>query len=265
MPIPVAATAANPIAKPLSMDVYTNIRLALLRHSADDSSPIYDCPELLKFLHGEEDQTDSDSEGSSSSPSAIDLLKYPELVALKNPEGLSAAHWVAQSDQPDLIGALFEPGTEHHKTTDARGWTPLMYAAMYGCEQAVRALTKLDPEHITLKNADGLSALDIAIQRLHVECVTIIANGLTQEGCKILFFHSTETRDQLSLLGDTPTNNQILRALHTAVSMKIGHHSGLFRRPVKPCMQKDCRDNDNVEAIQAQRALPPRPAKKLRF
>ncbi len=100
-----------------------------------------------------------------------------------NKPGWTPLHYAATSGHLDVMHMLLD----NHAYIDAaspNGSTPLMMASMYGTTDAVKLLLEAGADP-TLKNAQGLSAIDFAWRVQKEDAVALIAaavRGRTQKG-----------------------------------------------------------------------------------
>lgn len=93
-----------------------------------------------------------------------------------NKAGWTALHYAATNGTPELIQLLLD----HYAYVDAEspnGTTPLMMAAMYASEDAVKVLLDSGAD-VSLRNTRGLSAVDFANRAQKPKSVALIAAAI---------------------------------------------------------------------------------------
>ena len=75
----------------------------------------------------------------------------------------------------DIVIPLLLEADAQIDAQDNGGYTPLIYASMYGKEAAVRELLKGNP-NLDLKDSDGKTALDFAREEKHQSIVNLLVD-----------------------------------------------------------------------------------------
>jgi ankyrin repeat protein len=93
-----------------------------------------------------------------------------------NKSGWTPLHYAASGGHVPVIAHLLEHGA-YIDAESPNGTTPLMMAAMYGSPESVKSLIQAGADP-TLKNQQGLSALDFAVRARRTNSIELMQAGL---------------------------------------------------------------------------------------
>ncbi|SRR5450830_289160 len=95
-----------------------------------------------------------------------------------NRPGWTALHYAAINGNPDIIKVLLDASAYIDAESPEDKMTPVMLAAVRGRTAAVQILMQ-EGADISLKNADGMTALDLARHFQQAEVVDVLTNKIT--------------------------------------------------------------------------------------
>jgi ankyrin repeat protein len=136
----------------------TALAVPVLLRAAPDGSAVADAA-----MHG-------DREGVRA------LLKQAADVNGAQGDGMTALHWAALKNDPDLAQLLLFAGANVKATTRIGAYTPIILAAREGNATAMEVLVKAGAD-INSKTANGTTALMLAAQSGSVEAVRILLDA----------------------------------------------------------------------------------------
>jgi ankyrin repeat protein len=156
---------------------------------------------LSTFVHAAADSTPiADAAQAGDRDAVRTLLKQAADVNAAQGDGMTALHWAAAKNNPELVEVLLHAGANVKAATRIGGYTPLILAARNGSSAVVEPLIKGGADPNT-RTANGTTPLMLAAAAGDVAAVeTLLAHGAdvnaveSQRGLSALMFAAAANR-----------------------------------------------------------------------
>lgn len=100
-------------------------------------------------------------------------------------DGCTALHYATKMGHKDIVDELLKAGSDINATTKANNWTSLYYAAHKGYKDIIQILLQKNSNH-NIENISICTALNLAIQYNHGDCITLLKSILEERGGLLL-------------------------------------------------------------------------------
>jgi ankyrin repeat protein len=128
---------------------------------------------LTAVIYAASDRSVADEAERGNTEAVIAALKHQADVNTPQGDGMTALHWAASKNNPELVDVLLHAGANVKATTRIGGYTPLILAARNGSAKAIEPLVKAGAD-VNARTANGATPLMLAAASGDVDSVTAL-------------------------------------------------------------------------------------------